>query len=76
MGEIPADHATLKTKFEKIEKQNVDFCWFGSTDDEYDRVLVVRYFIRRKDNRNNGHFEFLISAMQCKQFSDLGWSQS
>ena len=28
----------LKTKLEKTEKQNVDFCWFGSADDEYDRI--------------------------------------
>ena len=28
----------LKKKFEKIEKQNVDFCWLGSADDEYDRI--------------------------------------
>ena len=26
----------LKTKFEKIEKQNDDFCWFGTAEDEYD----------------------------------------
>ena len=28
----------LKTKFEKIEKQNVDFGWFGSADYEYDCI--------------------------------------
>ena len=28
----------LKTEFKKIEKQNVDFCWFGTADDEYDRI--------------------------------------
>ena len=28
----------LKTNFEKSEKQNVDFCWLGSADDEYDRI--------------------------------------
>ena len=28
----------LKTKFEKIEKQNVGFYWFGSADDEYDSI--------------------------------------
>ena len=28
----------LKTKFEKIEKQNVGSCWFGSADNEYDRI--------------------------------------
>ena len=28
----------LKTKFEKIEKQNVGSCWFGSADTEYDRI--------------------------------------
>ena len=25
---------SLKTKLEKIKKQNIDFYWFGSTDDE------------------------------------------
>ena len=28
----------LKTKFEKTEKQNVDFCSFGAADYEYDRI--------------------------------------
>ena len=32
----------FKTKFEKIEKQNVDFCLFGAADHEYDRNKVVR----------------------------------
>ena len=37
----------LKSKFDRIEKQNIDFGWFGSANDEYDRIEVVRYFICR-----------------------------
>jgi len=28
----------LDTNFEKIEKQNVVFCLFGSADEKYDRI--------------------------------------
>ena len=28
----------LNTKFEKTEKQNYDCYWFGTADDEYDRI--------------------------------------
>ena len=28
----------LNIKFEIIEKQNIDFCWFGPTDEEYDHI--------------------------------------
>ena len=29
---------SLKTTFEKIKKQKVDFCWLGSADDKYDSI--------------------------------------
>ena len=34
-----------KTKLQKlkIDKQNVDFCYLGAADHEYDRIMVVRY---------------------------------
>jgi len=37
----------LNMKFEKNEKQFNDYYWFGSADDEYDHIQVVRYVISR-----------------------------
>ena len=37
-GRKKTNKKPLKTKFEKIEKQNIDFCGFGSADDENDSI--------------------------------------
>ena len=35
----------LKSKFAKIDKQNVDICRFGVADDKYGHMKVVRQII-------------------------------